>query len=247
MSRLEEGVLAALLPAPVASLEHRAGKVSESTSAVTASATLHDSSNDCAAEECVHQARRHQSLSEQHSQLANSLQLSVEEQEAFLYIPSSVLVACYGKPWDWCCLSYIYQRIANRYAGVMRGYIAIAGMELRALELRAPRRGPSDVGLERLQRLEALAQSNYHSALKELSTLLADACTSTWNEDNTDALFTMWFLILRYEMHDKACIGTSICHLRGIRSLLEIYSREDDNSRNKELPWVSQNMLLLIL
>lgn len=186
-------------------------------------------------------------LSTSHIPLSNSLRLSPQDQAAFLYIPDSILVLSYGKLWKWSCFSYIHSRIASQYRGVMRSFIAVASMELRAREILAA----GDGSVERAQRIGAAATAHYSLALKDLSSLLDRICHSDGGSqsqrEDIDALFTMWFLILRFEAYDAESTGSSLVHLDGIRSFLRPYLENDGYSDGEMLPYVSQPMLLYTL
>lgn len=185
------------------------------------------------------------SLSAAHIALANSLHLSSEDCAAFAYIPGSMLVLCYGKLWPWSNFSYIYTHIASQYPGVMRSFIAVANMELRAKDLLAAQDAVDPaVVLERASRLGSAATVHYTQALQDLSSLLDHICQTAEQSCDIDALFTMWFLILRYEAHDSETIGSSLLHLEGIRSFLRPYLQGDVQ---KMLPCVAQGMLLYTL
>ncbi|KAF5650912.1 transcriptional regulatory [Fusarium sp. NRRL 25303] len=150
-----------------------------------------------------HLPRSH--LSAAHIPLANSLQLSEQDRSAFAYIPYSTMVVSYGKLWQWSNFSYIYANIANVYPGVMRSFIAVANMELRAKELLiAQEVVDASASLERASRLAAAAAAHYTQALKDLSSLLDRICQTPEQDCDIDALFTMWFLILRYLDADSA-------------------------------------------
>lgn len=156
-----------------------------------------------------------QSLSAAHVSLSNSLRLSVEDQECFLYVPDSVMVLRFGKPWKWSSISYIYANIAGRYPGVMRIFIAGAAMELRSNEILAHQDGNagangngngiglddddeqqqqqhyyslSNKSLARARRLEESAASHYHLALKDLSALLDHISRSRRSNNNSNDL-----------------------------------------------------------
>ncbi|RGP74687.1 transcriptional regulatory [Fusarium sporotrichioides] len=145
------------------------------------------------------------SLSAAHIALANSLRLSSEDRAAFAYVPSSILVLSYGKLWPWSNFSYIYTHIASQYPGVMRSFIAVADMELRARDLLTAQDAvdPAEV-LERASRLGSSATVHYSQALQDLSSLLSHICQTAEQSRDVDALFTMWFLILRYLDADSA-------------------------------------------
>ncbi|KAI8653807.1 Zn(2)-C6 fungal-type domain-containing protein [Fusarium sp. Ph1] len=187
-------------------------------------------------------------LSANHAPLANSLQLSADDEAAFLYIPESMMVLCYGKLWKWSCFSYIYTHIASQYSGVMRSLIAVASMELRAHQvLQAQESDNSTKSLEAAHHLGAAAAAHYSLALQDLSSLLHLICHSEGRDDDINALFTMWFLILRYEAYDSESTGASLVHLEGIRSFLRPYLDGDEYGDGKRLPYLSQTMLLYTL
>lgn len=184
------------------------------------------------------------SLSTAHIALANSLHLSPEDRAAFAYIPQSIMVLSYGKLWPWSNFSYIYTHIASQYPGVMRSFIAIANMELRAKDLLIAQDAIDPAGaLERASRLGSAATVHYSQALQDLSSLLSHICSTAEQSCDVDALFTMWFLILRYEAYDSETSGASLLHLEGIRSFLRPYLQGE----GKKLPCVAQGMLLYTL
>lgn len=188
------------------------------------------------------------SLSLNHAPLSKSLQLSADDEAAFLYIPDSIMVLCYGKLWKWSCFSYIYTHIASQYSGVLRSLIAIASMELRAQQvLRAQGGGDSAGALDAAHRLGAAAAAHYSLALQDLSSLLHHICHSEERDDDINALFTMWYLILRYEAYDSESTAASLVHLDGIRSFLRPYLDGDEYVDGKRLPYLSQTMLLYTL
>lgn len=158
------------------------------------------------------------------------------------------MVLSYGKLWPWSCFSFIYINIASQYPGVMRSFIAVANMELRARDLLVAEDGHDSTGsLERARRLGAAAAVHYTQALKDLSSLLDHICQTPEQGHDIDALFVMWFLILRYEAYDSVTIGASLLHLDGIRSFLKPYLQDDGQTNGKRLPCVAQAMLLYTL
>ncbi|KPM45235.1 hypothetical protein AK830_g1343 [Neonectria ditissima] len=186
-------------------------------------------------------------LSTSHVPLSNSLQLSADDRAAFLYIPDSILVLTYGKPWKWSCFSYVHTHIASQYSGVMRGFIAVAAMEMRSRELLAAQDGKDSArSIERAQRIGDSATKHYSLALKDLSSLLDQVCRSEGRSNDIDALFAMWFLILKFESYDSGSTETSSVHFDGIRSFLEPYLEGGDAS-GKKLPFASQPFLLFTL
>ncbi|KAH6884569.1 hypothetical protein B0T10DRAFT_608870 [Thelonectria olida] len=215
-------------------------------------ASSEDSQLDDAQTEIMHQVQQapQPTLSTSHIPLSNSLQLSVHDQAAFLYIPDSILVLSYGKLWQWSCFSYIYTNIASQYPGVMRSFIAVASMELRSREILAAQDGHDPTqSRERAQRIGVAATAHYSLALKDLSSLLDRICHSEGpsRSNDIDALFAMWFLILRFEAYDSESTGSSLVHLDGIRSFLRPYLQNDGYVNGETLPYVSQPMLLYTL
>ncbi|RTE82377.1 hypothetical protein BHE90_003045 [Fusarium euwallaceae] len=204
--------------------------------------------NEDASSQSPEKINRQSTLALNHAPLANSLQLSADDEAAFLYIPESMMVLCYGKLWKWSCFSYIYTHIANQYPGVMRSLIAVASMELRARQvLQAQGGDDSTDALEAAHRLGATAAVHYSLALQDLSSLLHHICHSEGRDNDINALFTMWFLILRYEAYDSESTAASLVHLDGIRSFLRPYLDGDEYVDGKGLPYLSQTMLLYTL
>ncbi|KAF4338410.1 transcriptional regulatory [Fusarium beomiforme] len=121
-------------------------------------------------------------------------------------------------------------------------------MELRAKDLLlAQEEIDSSASLERASRLGASAAVHYTQALKDLSSLLDHICQTPDQDRDIDALFTMWFLILRYEACDSETTVASSLHLDGIRSFLSPYLEDDGKATEKKLPCVAQAMLLYTL
>ena len=219
--------------------------------ATTPSSSIGDASHSTPAAQVVRSHADQEilpgALSPLHIPLSNSLRLSVLDQQSFLYVPESVIVLRYGKPWRWSSLSYIYRNIASKYEGVMRIFIADASMELRSKELLAAQENSCSPGsLERARRLEESAASHYHLALKDLSSLLDHISRSGGSNDDIDALFAMWFLILNFGLYDSESIGASHVHLDGIRSFLKPYLQSCLDGDKNELPFASQQLLLYI-
>ncbi len=157
------------------------------------------------------------------------------------------MVLRFGKPFQWSNLSYIYQNIAGRYAGVMRIFVAGASMELRSKALLDQRDGSSSSDqLDRARRLEHSATGHYHLALKDLSTLIDYASSSEGSDDDVNALFTMWFLILHFGLYDAHSIGASHVHLDGIRSFLKHYLQSCREQGRETLPLASRQLLYYI-
>lgn len=186
-------------------------------------------------------------LSTAHIPLSNSLRLTRQDQESFVYVQDSVMVLRLGKPFQWSSLSYIYMNIASKYAGVMRIFIAGASMELRSKALLDRYEGTlSSDQLERARQLEHSATSHYHLALKDLSALIDHISSSGGNDDDVDALFAMWFLILHFGLYDSQSIGASHLHLEGIRSFLKPYLTSCREQGKTTLPLASQQLLYFI-
>ncbi|EXJ73475.1 uncharacterized protein A1O5_03236 [Cladophialophora psammophila CBS 110553] len=182
-----------------------------------------------------------------HIPLSNSLQLTLQDQQSFMYVRDSVMVLRIGKPFQWSSLSYIYLNIASKYAGVMRIFIAGASMELRSKTLLDRHDGTlSSDQYERARRLEHSARSHYHLALKDLSALVDHISFSGGSDDDVNALFAMWFLILHFGLYDSQSIGASHVHLEGIRSFLQPYLKSCREQDKTTLPLASQQLLYYI-
>ncbi|RMD40597.1 hypothetical protein DV735_g4535, partial [Chaetothyriales sp. CBS 134920] len=136
------------------------------------------------------------------------------------------MVLRFGKPFQWSILSYVYHNIAGKYGGVMRIFIAGAHMELRSKALLDYRDGVTSADLlDNARSRELSATTHYHLALKDLSALIEHISSEggTADDDDVNALFTMWFLILHYGLCDSHNIGASHVHLEGIRSFMKPY------------------------
>ncbi|RMZ84260.1 hypothetical protein DV738_g806, partial [Chaetothyriales sp. CBS 135597] len=188
-------------------------------------------------------------LAAAHIPLSNSLGLAPQDLEALLFVRNSIMVLRFGKPFQWSIMSYVYHNIAGKYAGVMRIFIAGANMELRSKALLDYRDGvaSSDL-LDNARMREHSATTHYHLALKDLSALLEHVSSQggRGSDDDVNALFGMWFLILHFGLCDSHNIGASHVHLEGIRSFLKPYLKSCQRQGNATLPLVSQQLLYFI-
>ncbi|KAK7413284.1 hypothetical protein QQX98_007872 [Neonectria punicea] len=118
-------------------------------------------------------------------------------------------------------------------------------MELRSREILAAQDGNDSVRcLERAQRIGDAARRHYSLALKDLSSLLDRVYHSEGRINDINALFAMWFLILKFEAYDSESTGTSSVHLDGIRSFLRPYLESDGDANREKLPYASLPMYL---
>lgn len=186
-------------------------------------------------------------LSRDQISLSNSLGLSAEDQQCFLYVPDSIMVLRVGKPWKWNHISYVYTNISGKYPGLMRIFIAGAAREISSMVILASQQDNSNLGIPpKAERLKDSAIRHYHLALKDLSTLLHHVSHSDASDDDVDALFAMWFLILHFGLYDIEVIGASLVHLNGVRSFLKSYLQTAKDSRERRLPPASRIFLLNI-
>ncbi|EXJ79542.1 hypothetical protein A1O3_07821 [Capronia epimyces CBS 606.96] len=188
-------------------------------------------------------------LSTTHIPLSNSLMLGAQDRECFQYIPNSFMVQAIGKPWAWSMLSYIHSRIASHEKGVMRAFIALASMELRCRYISATDQGqgrdPDQVQAAARQK-KSLATGHYRLALGDLSRLLDRASQPDRTDQDLDALFAMWFLILWFGTYDPELVQASHVHLRGIRSFVSQNLRTTGGGGKPGLPPASQQLLYFI-
>ena len=176
---------------------------------------------------------------------SNSAELSILELECFQYIPSSYLVLGLGKPWKRSIISYLHSSIAKQEPGVVRGFTAVAAMELRSREIVPSTQ--TDVkslsSLDRAHHLQSIAMSNYRHALQELSSILNRATRPDRSEEDLNALFGLWFLMINFEQYGSELVDNSHIHLNGIRSFLSRALRSEEILK---LPPASQMMLYFI-
>jgi hypothetical protein len=186
-------------------------------------------------------------LSDSHVPLANSLNLSHDDLRSFHYIPESIMVLQFGKPWRWSLFSYVHSKIASQEKGVMRAFIAVGAMELRSQELCAssevksfPRR------TERAQRLKDSATNHYFCAIQDLSALLERASKLQHSDNDIDSLFALWFLILHFGLYDPDLVSASRVHVNGIRSFLLRHLKIHREEGLRALPLASRKLLHFI-
>lgn len=179
--------------------------------------------------------------------LINSLTLSHDDLRSFHYIPESIMVLQFGKPWRWSMLSYVHSKIASREKGVMRAFIAVAAMELRSQELSATSEDKSlSERTERAEHLKTSAANHYYNALRDLSSILERISRPDYSDDDVDSLFALWFLILHFGLYDPDSVSASHVHLKGIRSFLLRYVQNHREGGLRDLPPASQQLLLFI-
>lgn len=177
-------------------------------------------------------------LSTRHLPLNNSLVLDQQAWECFNYIPSSVLVQNFGKPWTWSMFAYIHSNIATWEPGVMRAFIAVASAERTCLHL-----GENEPQVK-ARSLQQLGMTQYRLALKDLSSVVDRAARDDRSPADLDALFAMWFLILTFESCHADLVSVSHVHLNGMRSFLsKVFASESSDGREPQLPPASQQLL----
>jgi hypothetical protein len=184
-------------------------------------------------------------LSTSHIPLSNSLNLKIMDWECFQHIPKSILVLALGKPWRWSMLSYHHSKIATQEPGIMRGFIAVASMELRSKYL-LPREDGSVQPIDSVRRagqLQHVGMNNYHLAINDLSSILERVSRPDRTDDDLDALFAMWFLILNFEQYGLDLVENTHIHLSGINTFI---SRALEHGEHLHLPPASQQLLHFI-
>ena len=97
--------------------------------------------------------------------------------------------------------------------------------------------------LHRSRQLQSIAMKNYRLALQDLSSVLSRAATPDRTEQDLDALFALWFLMINFEQYGSELVENTHIHLNGIRSFL---SRALKNAEIIKLPPASQQMLHFI-
>lgn len=183
-------------------------------------------------------------LSTDHIPLSNSLKLDSRDVEAFHYVPQSLMVLRFGKPWPWSMLSYVHSKLACREIGVMRAFIAVASMELRFQELiKFEDASASPVSSAKARWLKASATNHLYLAFKDLSFVLDCISQGTRNAEDVDALFSMWFLILNFGLYDSELVSACQVHLDGIRSFISQYLNGTDHD---QLPPATQQLMVFI-
>lgn len=186
-------------------------------------------------------------LSPNHVVMSNSLVLSAEDIESFQYVPNSLMVLRFGKPWRWSMLSYVHSKIACHEAGVMRAFIAVASMEMRFLELlRFQHSIPTLESLSKTRRLRESAATYLTLALKDLSSVLDRLSSPGRSAQDIDALFSIWFLVIHIGLYDADLVTASHVHLNGIRSFISGYINGNVANEEDKLPPTSQQLLLFI-
>lgn len=186
-------------------------------------------------------------LSTKHIPLANAFLLEAEDWHYFQYIPNSILVLQFGKPWQWSMLSYVHTKIASHHQSVMRAFIAVACMELDCRGLAGFNQSLTNLhASDKAVRLRTLAMRHYHRSLRDLSALLSSISQSYPEDQDADTVFSLWLLILQFSLHDADLTEASHVHLSGIHSFLLNYFQGRDGKGRRSLPPASQQLLHFI-
>jgi len=179
--------------------------------------------------------------------LSNRLFLSLQDVESFEYIPRSLMVLRFGKPWRWSMLSYVHSRIASRESGVMRAFIAVASMELRSRELAESQDSPQSLAAsEKARGFKESASHALHLAIRDLSQVLDRLSDQPNDHDNLEVLFSMWFLILHFGIYDSDLVQMSYMHLDGVRSFIAKYFHDTSAHRVCNIPAAVKQLLVYI-
>ena len=186
-------------------------------------------------------------LSLHNIEMSNSLVLGSRDLRSFQYIPESLMVMRFGKPWRWSMLSHVYSKIAPRESGVMSAFIAVASMELRFRDL-VKHEGavvPQDV-IEHASKLKHSASNYLQIALQNMSSVLDRVTRPDPGPNDLQAIFSLWFLLLHCGLYDPEVIQTSLVHLNGIRSFIRQYLQRDESANIRQLPPAAQQLLSFI-
>ncbi|KAM0425748.1 hypothetical protein ACHAPT_008996 [Fusarium lateritium] len=125
-------------------------------------------------------------------------------------------------------------------------------MELRARQVLQVQESDESINsLDAAHRIGAAAAVHYSLALQDLSTLLHHICHSDGRNDDINALFTMWFLILRYEAYDSESTGASYLdadsatgNVHGGQLCMDFSSREASDYISHERLFLSGRSIL---
>jgi len=173
--------------------------------------------------------------------------LSLQDLESFDYVPRSLMVLQFGKPWGWSIISYVHSQIASRESGVMRAFIAVASMELRSRELAETHNSPQpSEAFEKARSFKENASHALHLALQDLSQVLDRLLDQPDDHGNLEILFSMWFLILHFGIYDSDLVQMSYMHLDAVRSFIAKYFHHTTGPRTYSLPPVVKPLLIYI-
>lgn len=179
-------------------------------------------------------------------EMSNSLILDHQGLRSFQYVPESLMVMRFGKPWRWSMLSYVHSRVASRQKGVMSALIAVASMELRFRNLlREQGCIVSQRNMQVATSLRYSASTHLQIALQGLSTLLDKVSHPYPDSHDLEAVFSIWFLLIHCGLYDIEMVKTAQVHLNGIRLFISQYL-EGERAMDG-LPPAAQQLLYFIL
>lgn len=163
------------------------------------------------------------SLSSPEITCANSLTLTVSDQNYFRYFPSSSVVFYYMKPWEWSSFGFLYQGPAATNKLIMRMILAIAASDMH-------RRGliPNSVGKDASKNP---GRYHYEAAVQEFRQYLEEhAATGEMHgdlvaESECEIIFCIMFLMIMYEWYYGHSVKDLQLHLQGVRCLLKAHPK----------------------
>lgn len=154
---------------------------------------------------------------------ANSLTLTVSDQNYFRYFPSSSVVFYYMKPWEWSSFGFLYQGPAATNKLIMRMILAIAASDMhrRGLVPNAAGQGAS----------KNPGRYHYEVAVQEFRQYLEEhgAAGEMQEEFAADSeceiIFCIMFLMIMYEWYYGHSVKHLQLHLQGVRCLLKAHPK----------------------
>lgn len=179
--------------------------------------------------------------------LSNALSLGPDDLESFEYVPRSLMVLRFGKPWRWSMLSYVHSTVARRESGVLRAFVAVASMELRSRELAETQGSPQSIlAARKAQAFKANASHALHLAMQDLSRILHRLAIQPNSHEDLEALFALWFLILHFGVYDADLVQTSYMHLAGMRAFIADCFHGPTERRIHSLPPAAKQLMMFI-
>lgn len=176
-------------------------------------------------------------------QLRNSLHLSAVDREYLLYFPNTALVTCFGKPWKWAILRYLYSRLAAESSVVMRLILAISASELEGRKSMDPECPRWSVKC----RPEA-GVAHYSAALFQFRTELELSAKGPQSQQKLEEIITAFLFMVIYESQFGTDWSGIHAHLSGAYAYLRSFgAMANGQSQSGVEPSVLSKWLMLFL
>lgn len=177
-------------------------------------------------------------------QLRNSLHLSIADREFLVYFPSSTLITCFGKPWKWAILRYLYSRVASESSVVMRLILAISASEVEGRKDMDPDNFAWSTPCRR-----GTGMAHYSTALFEFRQELEELAHCPPSQRRLDGVIAAFVFMVVYEAHFGAGWSAMGAHISGAYAFLKACGvlNNENSEATAELSVVGKWLLMFLM